>query len=126
MLLCDLIKDVSELLRAYPKLVGKPDCPYGMIRMVLDNVPLREVINHCTDTAIDISVDNYVTIRRREEKAEILRGIRTGMALVKGNPHAQTDQYYREDGFIGCLLQKQSVAEIPHVWVGTSTRIDDI
>ena len=27
MLLCDSVKDVSELLRAYPKLIGRPDCP---------------------------------------------------------------------------------------------------
>ena len=83
MLLCDLVKDVSELLRAYPKLIGKPDCPYGLMRTVLEKISFREVVNHCADSAMDISVDNYVTIRNKGEKAEILRGIRTGMALVK-------------------------------------------
>ena len=78
------------------------------MRTVLEKISFRDVVNHCTDTAIDISVDSYVTIRNKGEKADILRGIRIGMALVKGNAHAQTDQYYRKDEFIDVFFKNKA------------------
>jgi hypothetical protein len=79
-----------------------------MIRTVLENVPVVDVVRYCADNTVDIKIERYVTTRNQDDKINILKGIKNCMALVKGSAHSQASQYYHQDEFIDVFFKNRA------------------